>query len=231
MLGQESTAAWASWRQATCFPDDCFCEAIHHGLVRQPANTWSSLAFVVVAAVVALSWFRGDGRPKGGLNRAETGLFFGALLVVGFGSAFYHGSLTFAGQVIDVSGMYLVATFVLLHRLGPKWNLPPVATVLAFIAVNAVLMVAQVTTPSLRRVAFGILLIVAIVVEWRASRSDRRWLAIGAGLMSVAFAIWVLDRWRIVCAPESLLQGHALWHVLGATAAAALFNHYEAGPD
>ena len=227
MLTQESMAAWASWRQATCFPDDCFCEAIHQGLIRQPANTWSSLGFVVVAVAVALSFFGDRDRSKGGISRAETSLFIGSLLVVGLGSAFYHASLTFIGQVIDVSGMYLVATFVLLHRLGPRWNLSPVAGVLGFVAVNGLLMVAQVTTPSMRRVAFGILLISAIVVEWRASPARGRWLAIGAGLMALAFAIWILDRWRIVCAPQSLVQGHALWHVLGATAAAALFNHYE----
>ena len=220
--------AWASWRQATCFPDDCFCEAVHQGLVRQPANTWSSLGFVVVAAAVALSFLRERDRPRGGLSQAEASLFIGSLLVVGFGSAFYHASLTFIGQIIDVSGMYLVATFVLLHRLGPRWNLSPVASVLGFVGLNGALMVAQVTTPSLRRVAFGILLVAAIVVEWRASPFRRRWLAIGASLMTVAFAFWVLDRWRILCAPESLLQGHALWHILGATAAAALFNHYEA---
>ena len=34
-------------------PSACFCEAIRSDGIKQPANTWSSLAFVVVAAMVS----------------------------------------------------------------------------------------------------------------------------------------------------------------------------------
>lgn len=152
----------------------------------------------------------------------------GSLALVGLGSAFYHASLTFIGQVFDVSGMYLVATFILLHRLGPRFGLPPLLSLLAFVLANAALMTAQVTTPSLRRVVFGVLLVAALFVEWRQSGAGRRRLAAGAGLMVLAFAIWVVDRQRLVCAPESLVQGHALWHLLGALASVCLYLSYEA---
>jgi len=162
------------------------------------------------------------------LAGAESGLFLGALVLVGLGSAFYHASLTFVGQVFDVSGMYLVATLMLLHRLGPRWNLPPIWSVLGFVLVNGILMSAQVTTPSLRRIVFGVLLVLALAVEWRGSRAGRKWLATGASLMAFAFAIWFIDRRRLVCDPESLIQGHAAWHLLGAIAAACLYRSYEA---
>ena len=45
--------------------------------------------------------------------------------------------------------------------------------------------------------------------------------------MALAFLIWVVDRQRIACAPQSFVQGHAIWHILGALAAAALFKSYE----
>jgi hypothetical protein len=45
--------------------------------------------------------------------------------------------------------------------------------------------------------------------------------------MVLAFVIWILDRERVLCAPESLLQGHAVWHILGAIAAVCLFRSYE----
>ena len=35
-------------------------------------------------------------------------------------------------------------------------------------------------------------------------------------------------RLRIVCAPQSLIQGHAAWHVLSALACACLYLRYEA---
>lgn len=222
-----AASAWGPWRQATCLPDDCFCEALGAGLIRQPANTWSSLAFVAVGIGVAVRWFRSGERGLAALSRAEAALLCGSLVLVGLGSAFYHASFTFVGQVFDVSGMYLVATFLLLHRLGPRWNLPPIGSVLGFVGVNAALMTAQVTTPALRRVAFGILLAAALAVEWRSSRRGRPWLATGAGLMLLAFVIWILDRWRLVCDPGSLIQGHAAWHVLGALASACLYRSYE----
>lgn len=211
---------------ATCLPDDCFCEAIRDSLIRQPANTWSSLAFVVTALWVFLR-IRSSDRGRAALSRAEAGLFVSALAFVGLGSAFYHARLTFFGQVLDVSGMYLIVTFILLHRLGPRFQLSPGGSVVAFLTANAALMVAQVTTPSLRRVAFGVLLGAALVVEWQASRRGRAWLLRGTALMALAFAIWTLDRERVVCAPQSLLQGHALWHILGALAAGCLFRSYE----
>lgn len=226
-LALASSSAWALWRPATCLPDDCFCEGLRDSLIRQPANTWSSLAFVVVALWVAARLVRGVRSGRTVLAGAEAALFLGALVLVGLGSAFYHASLTFIGQVFDVSGMYLIATFILLHRLGPRFGVSPLASVLGFALLNAALMTAQVTTPSLRRVAFGVLLVGALLVEWRSLRAGRRWLATGAGLMGLAFVIWVVDRQRWVCAPESLIQGHALWHLLGAFAAACLYLSYE----
>jgi len=219
---------WASWRPATCLPDDCFCEGLRDSLILQPANAWSSLAFVVVALWVAARLARGVRSGKTVLAREDTGLFLGALVLVGLGSAFYHASLTFIGQVFDVSGMYLVATFILLHRLGPRWGISPFRSVLGFVLVNAALMTAQVTAPSLRRTVFGLLLLSALAVEWRGSRAGRRWLARGAFLMALAFLIWVVDRGRLACDPGSLFQGHAVWHLLGALAAACLYRSYEA---
>lgn len=224
-------APWAGWRPATCLPDRCFCEAIHAGIIRQPANTWSSLAFVLAAFWVARTVIRSPRERRPALGPAEGWLLVASLVIVGLGSAFYHASLTFVGQVIDVSGMYLIATFMLLHRLGPRWGLPPVGSVLVFVVVNAGLMTAQVTTPSLRRVVFAGLLLAAIAVGWSSSRGGRRWLGLGALTMSAAFAIWVLDLFRIVCAPESVFQGHAVWHLLGALAAICLFRSYEADPN
>ena len=184
------------------------------------------MAFLFAAAWIALR-LRSSNRARAALPKAEAGLFIAALALVGFGSAFYHATLTFVGQVVDVAGMYLVATFILLHRLGPRFRLPPIGAVLVFVAANAGLMAAQVTTPSMRRVAFGVLLVLALAIEWRSSRRGRPWLASGALVMVLAFVIWALDRERLICDPESLLQGHALWHGLGAVSAACLFRSYE----
>jgi len=218
-------SVWKGWSPATCLPDDCFCEAIREGVVRQPANAWSSLGFVIVALWIVLR-LRQSGPVRAVLSAAEAWLFVCSLFLLGLGSALYHASLTFAGQVLDVAGMYFVATFILLHRLAPRFHLPPAPSVVLFVLGNAALMTAQVTTPSLRRVVFSALLVTALVVEWRFS-AGRKWLAAGAFLMALAVVIWALDRERVVCSPHSVLQGHALWHFLSAIAAACLFRSYE----
>jgi predicted membrane channel-forming protein YqfA (hemolysin III family) len=225
-----TSSPFASWRGATCLPDDCFCETLQEGLVRQPANTWSSLSFVLVAIWTVFRWRAALKAREPALSQAEIALFAATLAIVGLGSAFYHATFTFIGQVLDVSGMYLLATFILLHRLGPKWGPGPAWASVAFVLVNAALMTAQVTTPSLRRVVFGLLLIVALYVEWRESGPGRIWLGRGASLMALAFIIWFVDRQRLVCDPDSWIQGHALWHVLGALAAVCLYRSYEATP-
>jgi hypothetical protein len=225
-LSLAAASPWESFRPATCFPDDCFCEAVGAGVIRQPANAWSSLAFVAVALFVAIRLRRAaPSRPA--LGRGEGGLFVASLVLVGLGSVFYHASLTFVGQVVDVSGIYLVATFVLLHRLAPRWGLPPLTSALAFTLANAALMIGQVTTPSIRRPFTALLLASALVVEWRATRGGRAWLAKGAGLILLAGLIWSLDRFRLACIEGLAFQGHALWHILGALAAACLFRSYE----
>lgn len=215
-----------NWKKATCLPDDCFCEALRDSLILQPANTWSSFAFVVVAIWIVFR-IRSTGAARAALAAAEAWLLVGVLVVVGLGSAFYHASFTFAGQVLDVSGMYLLATFILLHRLAPRFHLPPLAVVFVYVALNAGLLLVQVVAPSLRRGAFVVLIVTALTVEWRSSQRGRRWLLAGALLLALAAVIWALDWWRLVCSPHSLLQGHALWHLLGALASFCLFKRYE----
>src|SRR5688572_22117478 len=86
------------WKPASCMPDGCFCEAIRDGVIRQPLNALSSLAFVIVGVLVVLAMRR-------------MSVFALAMAVIGFGSAFYHASLGFVGQFVDVTGMYLIATY------------------------------------------------------------------------------------------------------------------------
>src|SRR6266481_825369 len=102
-----------NWPPATCRPDHCFCEAIHNGAVAQPANSWSNLGFVVVGLLIAHARMRDDASPIAPYRR----IYGYALVLIGLGSAFYHASLTFVGQLMDVSGMYILITFALLYSL------------------------------------------------------------------------------------------------------------------
>jgi hypothetical protein len=208
-------------------PSSCFCEAIRSDGIRQPANAWSSLAFVVIAGMVLI---RRTARPSAG--RAGYALLYAfTLLVIGFGSAYFHATLSFRGQFADVLGMYLLATFALLYGIDRLRTLSGATLVTSYIATNAVLAMLLYRMPIVRRVMFGLLIIAVLFVEILIRRksgpgSATRQLWIAAAIMGLAFVVWILDFTRILCRPESWMQGHAVWHVLGAVAAWYLFRYY-----
>jgi len=52
------------------------------------------------------------------------------------------------------------------------------------------------------------------------------WFYAGFALFATAFLIWGLDISKTICNPHSPLQGHAVWHLLGAVAAGFLYLYY-----
>lgn len=216
-------------RPASCMPDGCFCEAIRNHGIMQPANTWSSLAFVVVAGVVLIRW---TGNRHIASHATYPVLLALTLLVVGLGSAFFHATLSFNGQFVDVLGMYFIATFALLYGIARLRNLANRLLVAAFLAANAILAAILYWAPLFRRVIFGVLIAAALIVEISIGRRATRRGAAGRlktaiVLLAIGFAIWILDYTRIVCSTDSWIQGHAIWHVLGALSAWCLYLYYE----
>jgi len=131
------------------------CELISDGLIGQPVNTFSSLAFVVAAI-----WL-GTVRPRSTLRWVGSG----ALLLVGVGSLWFHGNG--ASLVHDIGLLLVVVT--------------------------------------------------SLLALWRARNVTS---AIGVGILVVGLVVWWGSRsggW--LCDPQSLVQGHALWHVLAAVGA------------
>ncbi len=194
-------------------PDRCFCESVRGGIVRQPSNAISSGAFVVVALLVLVR------------SRSSTAWRFAcAVFVVGVGSAFFHASLTFWGQTMDVLGMYLVATFLLLESMSRSRRWSAVDQNVLFVGGNAALLALLVGLPSLRRYAFAALVLAILWSEWTHRRrgivtAPRRALTAAVGVLAFGFGVWILDITRVLCAPDSVWQGHALWHVCGAISA------------
>jgi len=155
-----------------------------------------------------------------------------ALVLIGLGSGFYHASLTFVGQLMDVSGMYVLITFALLYGLARIYRTGRVQFIATYAGTNILLFFVQATVPGVRRYVFAVLVIGVLAVEiYRHRKSpmpiESKWLWRAAGTMAVGFTIWVLDITKTVCAPYSLVQGHAIWHLLGALAAFCLYRYYQ----
>jgi hypothetical protein len=209
---------WSTWFPATCLPAACFCERIGAGLIRQPANTWSSLLFLVPAAI-ALVAARRSGRASALAVR-----YAAALTIIGLGSAFFHASLSFVGQTIDVLGMYLLVTLVAVAAAERLRLVTSISASRLYWTTNLVLAAVLVTIPTARRLLFGALALLAIGLEWAAARQAphqaRTYLVAAIGALGLGFLFWTLDLTGALCRPDSILQGHAVWHGLGALAAA-----------
>jgi hypothetical protein len=151
------------------------CERLHDGLIAQPVNTASALAFVAVGA-----WLAGRGR------RADAGpgrpgqIGFGLVVVAaGVGSVDYHGPGSPAARLLHDGALYAVAGFVAWREVA-------------------------------RRVG-------------RARLDPRRRAAYQAALAAAAIGAacwWLGHTGSPACDPDSLLQGHAAWHLLAAAALA-----------
>jgi Ceramidase len=221
---------WAAYAPATCTATRCFCEFPRIGtLILQPANSWSSYGYAFAGfLMIVLS----QGSAWKSRFRPEAATVFGLTAIfVGLGSVLLHATLTLWGQFFDVMGMYLVGGFMLVSAVVRWRGLPVRMAVWLYLIVVGVLLIVLYTVPDVRRWLFAVVLLTAIMIEMAFARPRRPDVKVGyylAGIVTkaVAFTIWNLDQHGLVCAPNSLFQGHAAWHLLGATSLWFTFRYY-----
>jgi hypothetical protein len=90
------------------------CERLHDGLVAQPVNTASALAFVAVGAWLV-------GRRRRADQRQGPLLVFGvAVAAAGVGSVDYHGPGSPAARLLHDGALYAVVGFVAWHEVARR---------------------------------------------------------------------------------------------------------------
>jgi hypothetical protein len=222
-----------------------FCEAFREGAIRQPANTWSNLGFVVaglwMTRRVGLDLANPD--PPRNLIGRSTGLsiLYATLVVMlGPGSMAMHGSGTAWGGTTDVFAMLAYIAFPVAYaavRLvggGARafaWLYAVPLAVLGTALVTGTLPFSGSTLYAWLIPAFAGL---ELWVGFRRSGGSRdlRWLGLAGGVFLTGLVIWRLSHTGApLCYPESLLQGHAIWHVLCAVSTAAIFVYYQSEHD
>ena len=223
---------WVDWHPATCLQRGCFCELPNYNSpIRQRANTISSLGYIFSGMFALI--------PSKEMRRFSFGhaVIFGvSCLIIGLGSAFYHASLTFTGQFFDVLGMFMLATLMLVYAFERIWNLRFAATRGLCLALILFLSVLQISLPDTRRFVFAIVLVIALLFEAYYLKQKTPIIAanklrLGIILLAIAFIIWTFDIARILCIQTSLIQGHAIWHLLGAASVWLLFQYYASEQD
>ncbi|MGN6751515.1 MAG: ceramidase domain-containing protein [Intrasporangium sp.] len=213
---------------ATCLATRCFCEAVHTTGLAQPINAWTSLAFALSGVVVLLP----TGEPAH-RERILRILLGSALVAVGGAGFAFHATLTRLTEFLVTWTMAALATVILGGAVVRRGFGRPRVVVLLGLALLAMLLRILWTWPGTQRVAFGVLLAVAVALEISRTRTPvatfqpQRWLWVALGLLTAAYVLWLLDATGTLCRPTSLLQAHALWQVLGAGAAWCLSRHYD----
>jgi len=203
-----------------------FCEAPLCGWISEPANTWTNLAFLVVAAWVIVR-ARRDARPAL--------VWIGVVaLLTGLGSALFHATSSLLGQLVDQNAM-LAETSLFIALNVTRWRRWPRAdgrTALVALATLVPSLALLVLLPDAGITLFAAHVAVMLALELAAWRRDPRaigyrdLLVVGA-LFALAWGLWWLDKLGVACDPDNhVLNLHGVWHVLGAASFVFWYRHY-----
>ena len=110
-----------AWPSGVTYEEGVYgwCESFSSGLILEPVNTLTNLAFVVVGLTIL---HRTDQQKNSDLNGFTKGgvipvVYAGAVIAIGLGSFAMHGTRTYLGSFLDWGGMLIFILFPVLYRL------------------------------------------------------------------------------------------------------------------
>ena len=219
-----------------------YCEFNHpERLFHQPINTYSNLIYFFYGLVIfqlALKDLKFIGVKR--VNSVRNAPFLSILLAanfiyLSFGSAFFHSSLTWIGQRVDMNATYGLTLSLIcigMVQVIAKKELSKqiqIATVLGMLLliVGFLPLALQISSAILLPALFLALLLLGIgnYVQYRSLRSPML-LILSFVLLAVAIQVRTMDVAKINCDPLSIWQGHALWHFLTATSSLCMYFYF-----
>jgi len=220
---------------------ECYCEAIGPGIAAQPSNAWSNMGFVLIGLLVLADSGRRSGTGRIARDRRAAWLYGSVAVFLGLGSFAFHGSMRAWGGYVDVLSMHAFIAFVLAYDLDRvhRWSWRRFVTWFSAMLAGFAVAIA-IVPPEHGKTLFAGFVLVTLLVEaavtypalrpWSSVELIPRrmpWFWTGLGLFVVANVIWNLSRTGAVwCDPASLLQGHAVWHLLTAASVGAFYLYF-----
>lgn len=215
---------WSGWT----LPDIKHCEANLPSWIAAPANTWSNLPYVAVGL-----WIMSRARDRRLLSAGGLGP---VSIAVGVTSFAFHATYTFAGQVLDYAGMFLLLGWALaraairLDLLGEAgalrlWGGLFAGSLGILFAFRAAGWGVQ-TIVLVQALALGALELRLLAAKRDAPSYGSFWLM--QFLLVAAYACWHLDHADFLCRPDDhWIQLHAVWHIVTAAAFVAGWRFHE----
>ncbi len=238
---------WNGWIEARELQRPGYAERIYPGdFLRTRANSWSNLAYVLLGFyALGFAWHdRRRNPPSAGGYLASTppmSILFGvACCYLGFGSGFYHASLTRWGQQLDVAAMYAPLLALIAVNVGGwiprlragagQGGIPTWPILAALVLVASFWLYEYKWSMSSVKVLGSLILTVSVlsVVDQFLRRRQQavRWLVLGLVTVISARVCWELDVAKKFSGPDAWYQGHAIWHLLTALSLASMYFFY-----
>lgn len=200
-----------------------FCERQLCAWVKEPANTWSNIAFVIVG----IALWRAAGQ-KHQVHLRWAGL---VAVIAGIGSTFFHMSGSHIGGGADYFGMFLSTGLLTAYNVRRWLNCSFRSMYLLIGLTTLSLMISIVLFPNSHRYLFIFGAPCCLIELWLFFRDRHRieyrhylfmW-----GAMLIAGMFWWLDISRILCSPDNhVLSAHGLWHIFTALSFIPLYYYY-----
>ena len=193
--------------------------------IRQPANTWSNLAYVFVGL-----WLY----ARFGIETYHM-LWMVPLtaILIGATSFLYHASFTLAFQTSDLISMYLFSCLLIVLNLQTLFRFGDGAfysLYLALVLGSSILFLRIKAKSGI--IIFGTHVLAILVLQSIIGISGRMtinytsftWMLV---TLLLAFTVWLLDLKGTLFHPDNhLIQGHALWHLISSLCFVFVYYHY-----
>jgi hypothetical protein len=200
------------------------CEHIGQGLLGQPVNTLSSLAYVAVGALLLRRALTAQES-----ERPVLAVYAVIVAAVGFGSVVFHGPMPSWGRFAHDLAIAAVLAFVIGYDVAFARRATRRAGLGGGAAVVGTSAVVLLLSPDASNALVSALVVAAVVAEIAAARSPMGravasdlvrapwgWV-IGVVALGIGAALSALGRTDApLCEPDSLAQLHGVWHVLTA---------------
>lgn len=218
-----------------------FCEAARNGFIKQPVNTITNIAYVLVGLITA---YQSSYNINTNYNKFNTKIIYtffysNVLILLGFCSALLHATETFWGGYCDMLSMYLLAAFMFAYALSRYKNLSSLGFVIAYIVVlifcNFMQFYGNDIFPIkffVGNLAFGLICGIGILFEiinhYKFKTQVKiKYIYLSVATFAFAFTLWQFGRndhcW---CWKYSVFQWHGVWHLLCALATYFLYQYY-----
>jgi hypothetical protein len=214
----ETACPWEAFRRA----NDAGCELDLCSWIVHPAEAWSNLAFIAVAAGLVIRYRRTD-------RHLPVSWLPAIIVAIGVGSFAFHSSMAQWLELADLAAILLLTGFLLAAYLQHAGLVDPDGFILCFLALVAGGTALAFLDPRLGWIAIAVQ---GVAFLWLALRIPargplRELIAAIALNQAAAVTLW-LDKGHVACVEGVLahvVQPHSFWHILSAASLIFLYRY------